>query len=170
MLKHQGFTLIELMIVVAIIGVLAAVALPAYQTYATRAKVTEVLAVASAAKAMVSEAYVTNGADAVIAAASNYNARTASEKQTQYVANIHISNDGVITVTTTSSTTVGLPSDVLGTTLVLTPNVASAKLTKGAVGSVDWACASESKANATAKNLVAEVGTLPVMYAPPECR
>ena len=170
MLKNQGFTLIELMIVVAIIGVLAAVALPAYQTYATRAKVTEILVVASAAKTIVNEAYVTNGIDAVITAATNYNTRAASEKQTRYVSDIQIANDGVITVTTTSSSTVGLPNDVRGKTLVLTPNVAGAKLTTGVVGSMDWACASESKANATAKNLVAEVGTLPIMYAPPECR
>lgn len=170
MIRHQGFTLIELMIVIAIIGVLAAVALPAYQTYATRAKVTEVLVVASAAKTIVSEAYVINGADAVITAASNYNSRAVSEKKTQYVDDVQIANDGVITLTITSDTSVGLTNGVLGKTLVLTPNVGGAKLVSGVVGSVDWACASATSTNATAKNLVADLGTLPAIYAPSECR
>ena len=58
---QQGFTLIELMIVVAIIGILAAVAIPAYQDYTTRAKVTEVIALGAAAKTSISEYYLTNG-------------------------------------------------------------------------------------------------------------
>lgn len=58
---QQGFTLIELMIVVAIIGILAAVALPAYQDYTARAKITEVIGFMSAAKAGVAEAYASEG-------------------------------------------------------------------------------------------------------------
>ena len=58
---QQGFTLIELMIVVAIIGILAAVALPAYQDYTVRAKMSEVIGLAAAAKTSVSEYYVTMG-------------------------------------------------------------------------------------------------------------
>jgi type IV pilus assembly protein PilA len=58
---QQGFTLIELMIVVAIIGILAAIAIPAYQDYTTRAKVTEGIGFADAAKTSVSEFYVSQG-------------------------------------------------------------------------------------------------------------
>lgn len=61
MRRQQGFTLIELMIVVAIVGILAVVAIPAYQDYATRAKVSEAISMASQVKASVSEAYISDG-------------------------------------------------------------------------------------------------------------
>ena len=169
MKKNQGFTLIELMIVIAIIGVLAAIAIPAYQYHSARAKISEVLTQASPAKILVSEAFMTNGISAVVAAAIEYNARAATEKKTQYVSDIQIGNDGVITVTLTTNANVGLPSDVLGKTLVLTPNIGGAKLTIS-IGSIDWACASVSANNAAAKILVADLGTLAAQYAPSECR
>ena len=167
--KNQGFTLIELMIVVTIIGVLAAIAIPAYQYHSARAKISEALTQASPAKILVSEAFMTNGISAVVAAATEYNARAATEKKTQYVSDIQIGNEGVITVTLTTNGSVGLPSGVLGKTLVLTPSIDGAKLT-ATIGSIDWACASASANNAAAKNLVADSGTLAAQYAPSECR
>jgi len=65
--KQQGFTLIELMIVVAIVGILAAIALPAYQDYTIRAKVTEVLSIAAAAKTTLFEEHASEGTMPVVA-------------------------------------------------------------------------------------------------------
>ncbi|RSE25513.1 pilin [Acinetobacter johnsonii] len=169
MQKNQGFTLIELMIVVAIIGMLAMVAIPVYQTYVTRAKISEAMTHTSPARVLVSEAFITNGMVSLANITQEYNARPVTQKQTRYVSNIQIDDDGVITVTLTNQADVGLPTAVLGKTLVMTPNINGTKLA-GTIGSIDWACASESNVTATAKNLVADIGTLPVTYAPPECR
>lgn len=169
MKNNQGFTFIELMIVVAIIGILAAIAIPAYQYYSARAKISEALTQASSAKVVVSEAFMTYGISAVVVGATEYNARAVSERKTQYVSDIQIGNDGVITVTLTTNANVGLPNDVLGKTLILTPNVSGAKIST-TTASIDWACASVSANNAAAKSLVADLGTLAAQYAPPECR
>ena len=168
---QQGFTLIELMIVVAIIGILAAVALPAYQDYTVRSKVSEAVIAASSPKSLISEAFQTNGAAGVAAAATEYNARNVAEKATKYVEDIQISDTGAITVTLKSAADAGLPDDAGATTLSFTPNVQNAQIAAGATGAIDWACSSTTNTTASARNLeVAGNGTLPAKYAPGECR
>ena len=94
---QQGFTLIELMIVVAIIGILAAVALPAYQDYTARAKMSEVVLAASACRTSVTEIYQTNsGASLPVGGAWGCEASTSSSK---YVAKIETNETGAIRLT-----------------------------------------------------------------------
>ena len=82
---QQGFTLIELMIVVAIIGILAAVAIPAYQDYTIRAKVSEVLTIASAARTSVAEYYISTGNMPTSTTAAGINT---DASQSDYITNI----------------------------------------------------------------------------------
>jgi len=121
---QQGFTLIELMIVVAIIGILAAVALPAYQDYTTRAKVSEVIVMASPAKLAVAETASSLGDLAsVTAATSGYSFPGA----TKYVSNITIDdNTGVIHATSIVPNATG--------EIVLTPTAV------GGAGQLTWRC------------------------------
>ena len=123
---QQGFTLIELMIVVAIIGILAAVALPAYQDYTIRARVSEAVLATSQCRTAVSEIYQT-GTAAIAADGWGCGEGAPAAGITQYVAAIHTDVNGKITVTTSASAALGpaasktlslTPSDPAGVALV----------------------------------------------------
>ena len=160
-LIQKGFTLIELMIVVAIIGILAAVAIPAYQDYTVRARVAEGLLLATSAKMIVVE----NASNGVL----NLSGGFVTPATTRNVQSLSINgSNGQITVTYTAA-----GGGVAGATLMVTPLIGAGagavNLAAGTVpaDAIKWICRSAGSASIYTN---AAAGTLAAKYAPSECR
>jgi type IV pilus assembly protein PilA len=170
---QKGFTLIELMIVVAIIGILAAIAIPAYQDYTVRAKVTEGLNLADSAKTTVAEAFESGDIIGMNAAATAW---AVGFVPTKYVTNITIAQgSGIVTVTyNTNGPAGGIPQLLQnggGPLITLSPFINKAALATGLTGAIDWACASATSQTAAAEGLkVAVPGSVIAKYVPTQCK
>jgi len=137
---QKGFTLIELMIVVAIIGILAAIAIPAYQDYTIRSQVTEGLNLAASLKAGVSEFYANQGIWPTAVITGNPNTLgLVADPSGKYVSDITINTAGTIVITYANTGGFQANAKLNGLTLALQPNLSGAAATTGNEDVV-WVC------------------------------
>jgi type IV pilus assembly protein PilA len=141
---QKGFTLIELMIVIAIVGILAAIALPAYQDYTIRAKMSEPIALLAEAKTSIAEFYVNRGELPVTLSEAGLTSNPAQP----LVKSLAISGTGLVTITVTSDSTMGGAADG---SFELSPITLAG-------GVIEWKCK------------VGTGGTIEAKYLPSSCR
>ncbi|MBH2188092.1 pilin [Neisseria meningitidis] len=154
---QKGFTLIELMIVIAIVGILAAVALPAYQDYTARAQVSEAILLAEGQKSAVTEYYLNHGEWP----SNNTSAgvATSTDIKGKYVKEVKVAN-GVITATMLST---GVNKEIQGKKLSL--------WAKRQAGSVKWFCGQPVTRAATDADVTADSGNeIDTKHLPSTCR
>ena len=150
----RGFTLIELMIVVAVIGILASVAMPAYQNYTTRAKISEVVLAFSTCRGAVTEVY--QGGGNAAPGANNWGCESAVAT-TRYVGAVSTTDDGMISITVQNLGT--LNGQVVTMTPLASATAAAAVATDIGKGLYGWRCGASSDGTTVAPK-----------YLPGSCR
>ena len=157
---HTGFTLLEMMIVIAIIGIVAAVAIPSYQDYTVRSQVAEGINLASAAQAAIAETYLYRGTAPANREAAGLSA-AATNTQGRYVAQLEIV-DGEVIITYGNDANA---SNLAGQTLVMTPHLT-------AEDSIIWQCglAAPTIANPMGANTNPGATTIAPQHLPGACR
>jgi len=157
MKMQKGFTLIELMIVVAIIGILAAIAIPAYRDYTIRSQITEGLNFASAAKTSVSERFISTGTWPADNAQAGLDLNT--NIRSKYVTSVTVGANGLITVLYGND----VNPEVTGETLIFAPYTSPN-------GDVSWQCGLFPMTGQVTTVATPAAGTVDQKYRPSNCR